>query len=151
MSVILAIYKHFLPAISQVCCKWCRPLTSIDHDAHHSLSVAYGAAPQQEVAVMEADTTPTGMLPAQHAHKHTLWIVSSCWVNYAAVSQTSSIIRQYQVCNRNCCVIKQFRWINMWTGECRGTALWKSICSPPDFFYFSSFVTFKCLRSSNKF
>lgn len=43
-------------------------LTSIDHNAHHGLSVADGAAPQQEVAIVEANTNPTGVLPVvQHA------------------------------------------------------------------------------------
>lgn len=46
--------------------------TSIDHDAHHSLRVADGAAPQQEVAVVEANTNPIGMLPVERHHQQSL-------------------------------------------------------------------------------
>lgn len=48
-------------------------LTSIDHNAHHCLSVADGAAPQQQVTVMEANTNSIRMLPVkQQAHENQL-------------------------------------------------------------------------------
>lgn len=37
-------------------------LTGIDHYAHHCLCVANGTAPQQKVAVLEADTNSTAVL-----------------------------------------------------------------------------------------
>lgn len=39
--------------------------TCIDHDADHRLSIADGAAPQQQVPVLEADSDPVGVFPVE--------------------------------------------------------------------------------------
>lgn len=43
-------------------------LTSINHNADHGFRVPNGAAPQQEVAAVEADSNSTGVLSVKHTH-----------------------------------------------------------------------------------